>query len=167
MVEGRQGGARKDGPLHLNTRGGAEVVIGNAESRSGVEVFGALFTDPGAPGGGAVASAFRGDDELVEGDVVRVNDGDPSRVSRASRPGDRSVIGVVCTRPAVLLGGPLRTGFVAVAVQGVSPVRVAGPHPGHAVAVTDPAASAGAIIGKALEGLETGRGVVRALIGGR
>ena len=181
MVEGRQGGARKDGPLHLNTRGGAEVVIGNAESRSGVEVFGALFTDPGAPGGGAVASAFRGDDELVEGDVVRVNDGDPSRVSRASRPGDRSVIGVVCTRPAVLLGGPLRTGFVAVAVQGVSPVRVdatasairpgdllvAGSHPGHAVAVTDPAASAGAIIGKALEGLETGRGVVRALIGGR
>lgn len=181
LIEGRQGGARKDGPLHLNTRGGAEVVIGNAESRAGVEVFGALSADPGAPGGGAVASAFRADEELVEGDLVRVSEADPSRVSRVSREGDRAVVGVVCARPALLLGGPLRAGHVAVATQGVSPVRVdanarpirpgdllvAGAHPGHAVSVADPGSAAGAIIGKALEGLETGRGVVRALIGGR
>lgn len=181
LIEGRQGGARRDGPLHLNTRGGAEVVVGNAEQRAGVEVFGPVSTDPGAPGGGAVATLFKADGELSPGDVVRVLDGDPGRVTRSVLEADRAAIGVVCERPAVLLGGPLRDGHVAVAIQGVCAVRVdaserplrpgdslvAGKSPGHAAASADPAGQAGAIIGKALEGLDTGRGLVRALIGGR
>ena len=181
LIEGRQGGARRDGPLHLNTRGGAEVVIGNTEQRSGVEVLGPVSADPGAPGGGAVATLFRAEGELVAGDVVRVSESDADRVTRCKEAGDRAVIGVICERPAVLLGGPGRDGHVAVAIQGVCLVRVdtsagpvragdllmAGPTPGTAVSAPEGGAPAGAIFGKALEGTHAGRGAVRALIGSR
>ena len=45
LIEGRQGSAKKDGPLHLNTRSGGEVVVGNAEEHQGLAVHGSLRAD--------------------------------------------------------------------------------------------------------------------------
>ena len=42
FLEGRQASARRDGALHLNGRGGAEVVIGNEDAAKGTDVHGSV-----------------------------------------------------------------------------------------------------------------------------
>ena len=44
-IEGRQASARRDGALHLNARGGAEVVIGNDASEKGARIHGTVRAD--------------------------------------------------------------------------------------------------------------------------
>ncbi len=175
-VEGRHGSGKRDGPLHLNARGGAEVVVGNAEQRAGLEVHGPLSADAAVLPRAGVAQVFKGGAALSPGDVVALEAN--GRAAHASGPGDRRVIGVVCAEAGLLLGGAAGDGHVAVALAGVVPCRVEGPvspgdalvsgaEPGHGRASVDPAADAGAIFGKALEGLESGRGTIRVLIAPR
>lgn len=175
-LEGRHGSGKRDGPLHLNARGGAEVVVGNAEQRSGVEVFGPVSADALRLPSGALAQVFKGAASLSPGDVV-VSEGGGARVATSATLADRRVIGVVVASAALQLGGS-GDGQISVALMGVVPCKVEGPvapgdalicggEPGHGRACADPASHAGAIFGKALEGLESGRGTIRVLIAPR
>ena len=180
QIEGRQGSARRDGALHLNTRGGSEVVVGNADERRGLEVFGPISADALIVAATAIAAPFDDPDALNPGEVACVDD-DAGRARRSTSAADPRVIGVAAKDPALLLGGAVSAGRVAIALYGVvacraeadsAPIRpgdalIASSVPGHARAVGDSSPPAGAILGKALEGLETGRGTIRVLLGGR
>jgi len=177
-LEGRQASARRDGALHLNGRGGAEVVIGNEESAKGADVHGEVRASSlVAQAVGGVAQCFHATGNLSSGDVVRVNDSG-ERVVRVRKQCDPRVMGVITDDPGVLLGGVSRTGVVVVAVTGVvsckadaleQPIKVgdllvASGEAGHARAVDSPAP--GTVLGKALAPLAKGKGVVPVLLGG-
>ncbi len=179
MIEGRQASARRDGALHLNSRGGAEVVIGNDKASKGAQVHGSVRANTlVAQSTGGVAQLFHATGALSAGDVVRVNDSG-ERVVRVRKLADPRVMGVITDTPGVLLGGETRTGVVVVAVTGVvscrvdareKPVRagdllVAGSEAGHACVGADP--DPGTVLGKALAPLEKGRGVIPVLLGVR
>ena len=179
MIEGRQASARRDGALHLNSRGGAEVVIGNDDACKGAEVHGSVRADTlVAHGTGGVAQTFHATGALSPGDVVRVNDSG-ERVVRVRKHADCRVMGVITDTPGVILGGEARTGVVVVAVTGVVSCRVeakelpiragdlliASSEGGHACAAADPAP--GTVLGKALAPLEKGTGVIPVLLGVR
>jgi len=178
FLEGRQASARRDGALHLNGRGGAEVVIGNEASAKGTDVHGSVRANSlVAHAVGGVAQCFHATGNLSAGDVVRVND-TGERVVRVRKLSDARVMGVITDDPGVLLGGVARTGVVVVAVTGVvsckveaisQPIRVgdllvASGEAGHARAVDDP--GQGTILGKALAPLAKGKGVISVLLGG-
>ena len=92
--------------------------------------------------------------------------------------GDPRVIGVVTDTPGVLLGGPKRSGAVAVAIQGVVQCRVeVGSQPivagdlliasrtvGYACRA-DAGVAPGTLLGKALGPLAKGQGVIPVLLG--
>jgi len=177
-IEGRQASARRDGALHLNGRGGAEVVIGNKASAKGADVHGSIRAETVvAQTTGGVAQLFRATSVLKSGDVVRVND-TGERVVRVRKLADPRILGVVTNEPGVLLGGEVRTGSVMVAVTGVVEARVdASKHPvevgdlliasgtsGHAEAAENPAP--GTVLGKAMAPIAKGTGVIPVLLGG-
>ena len=177
-IEGRQASARRDGALHLNARGGAEVVIGNEASAKGAEVHGSVRADTMVvQTTGGMAQLFRATSVLTSGDVVRVND-TGERVVRVRKLADPRILGVVTDQPGVLLGGELRTGMATVAVTGVVVARVdasnrgikvgdlliASGTSGHAEAAENP--SPGTVLGKALAPLEKGTGTIPVLLGG-
>jgi hypothetical protein len=177
-IEGRQASARRDGALHLNVRGGAEVVIGNKASGKGAEVHGSIRADTVvAQTSGGVAQLFRATSVLTSGDVVRVNDAG-ERVVRVRKLADPRILGVVTDQPGVQLGGEVRTGFVVVAVTGVVVARVdASQYPvkvgdllvasgtsGHAEVGEN--AAPGTVLGKAMAPLEKGVGMIPVLLGG-
>jgi len=177
-VEGRQASARRDGALHLNSRGGAEVVIGNDAASKGATVHGTVRSDGlvAQPTGG-MAQLFHATGDLSPGDVVRVND-TGERVVRVRKVADSRVMGVITDQPGVLLGGVPRTGLVVVAVTGVvqtrvdasdSPIKagdllVASQTSGHARCASDP--EPGTVLGKALAPLGKGKGIIPVLLGG-
>jgi hypothetical protein len=166
-IEGRNGSAKKDGPLYLNTRGGFEVVVGNAESSQGMKVHGELSCAEVKTSGKDLAEGFDG--ALVEpGSLVRMDGG--RSVVLSDRAYDTRVVGIVSTRPGLQLG----SGAVQVALRGTAPCKVVGPVrigdllvpsdvPGHAMAA-EPGASHGCLVGKAMESLESGSGLVLALV---
>jgi hypothetical protein len=179
-VEGRQGSARRDGALHLNARGGGEVIVGHADMGRGLEVHGSVRAARVDCGGtGAVAQLFESSGDLRPGDVVRVND-QGTRVQRVRKADDTRVIGVVTDAPSLLAGGTPRAGTVAVALYGVVQCRVdADAHsieagdllvgsriPGHAKRCNpDSDPRPGIVLGKALAPLAKGRGTVPVLLG--
>ena len=179
-LEGRQSSARRDGALHLNGRSGGEVIIGTEASGRGMHVHGVVHAEHlNSSQGTCVAQIFPSSGDLQAGDVVRVND-DGSKVQRVRKAADPRVIGVVTDSPGVLLGGPKRSGAVAVAIQGVVMCRVeAGSQPivsgdlliasrtvGYACrADTDEGLAPGTLLGKALGPLAKGQGVIPVLLG--
>lgn len=177
-IEGRQASARRDGALHLNARGGAEVVIGSGEASKGATVHGTLRSDGVvAQATGGMAQLFHATGALSAGDVVRVNDSG-ERVVRVRKHADERVMGVITDSPGVLLGGEARTGVVMVAVTGVvsarvdaasGPIRVgdllvASGTAGHACVAENP--TPGTVLGKALAPLDAGAGIIPVLLGG-
>jgi hypothetical protein len=92
--------------------------------------------------------------------------------------GDPREAGVVTGAAALLLGGPASDGRVAVALYGVTacrvdagsaPIRpgdrlVCAPSSGCARSAEGLDVSAGAILGKALEGLESGQATIQVLL---
>ncbi|MEC8192942.1 MAG: hypothetical protein VX944_07065 [Myxococcota bacterium] len=177
-IEGRQASARRDGALHLNGRGGAEVIMGNEASARGATVHGTIRSDGlVAHTTGGMAQLFHATGDLSPGDVVRVNDSG-ERVVRVRRTSDERVMGVITDQPGVLLGGEPRTGVVVVAVTGVVSTRVdateravkagdllvASSTAGHACAVDQP--TPGTVLGKALAPLASGTGEIAVLLGG-
>ena len=180
MIEGRQGSSRKDGALHLNGRGGAEVVVGNAEQARGMEVHGPLGAGALVVGAGALAQVFEASGGPVPADVVRIV-GDGTRVGRTRKAFDPAVVGGgLCRAGLAHRGGCSPMGASPSRSRGSSPAtsrRTARPScrgdllaasavPGHARKVDDPSGRPGAILGKALEPLPRGRGTIRVLVRG-
>ena len=131
------------------------------------------FTSPAAD----LAELLPAEPGLEPGDVLAIaRDG---RLVRSAVPYQRSVAGVHSTRPA-FVGGDEDDGSpgrVPLAIAGVVPVKasaeagpivpgdllVASATPGHAMRAGDEAPNA-TVIGKALEALDAGTGVIRMLV---
>jgi hypothetical protein len=131
----------------------------------------------------AEALPARGDKKLYEpGDVlVMTNSG--AGVEKTSARYSRRVIGIYSTRPGFVgaeKNGETRVdkNDVPVAITGIVPAKVSAENgpvrvgdllvtastPGYAMRATDPRRMAGAIVGKALEPLLQGSGVIRVLV---
>jgi len=132
--------------------------------------------------GGDLAEEFDvvGDIEADPGSVVVLAGGDNVQVS--GRPYDRRVAGVVSgagnLRPGLILDRKSGSGRRPLALSGkvlckvdadcgavdVGDLLTTSSTPGHAMRATDQARAFGAVIGKALAGLETGRGLIPVLV---
>lgn len=118
---------------------------------------------------------------IEPGDVLVV--GDSGGLERCDRPHDQRVVGVVSGagghRPGIVLGRqPGRTDRLPIALLGrvhckvdaeTTPVKVGGAlttaeRPGHAMAVGSREAALGAVLGKALEPVETGTALIPILV---
>jgi len=144
-----------------------------------VEIDGDVFADGAFHSGGAdFAELFPAADGLEPGDVLVI--GADGRLTHSTQAYQPTVVGVYSTKPG-LVGGAMDdtdwSGKVPLAVVGIVPVKasaengpirpgdllVAAATPGHAMrAGANP--PVGSVIGKALEGLEKGTGVIRILV---
>ena len=130
------------------------------------------------PGGADMAEMLPAVDKLEPGDVLVVrSDG---QLTRSTQPYQASVVGVYSTQPGFVggAGGDANlTGKIPLAVVGVVPVKVTAEngliHPGDLlVASSTPGcamrASAnpapGTVIGKALDSLDSGTGIIKMLV---
>ena len=123
-------------------------------------------------------------EEIEPGSVVSIDPGSPGDLRVSDRAYDRRVAGVISgaggVKPGMLMGqrGSEADGEHPVALTGRVYVKVdashgaiepgdlltSSPTPGHAMKVTDHARATGAILGKAMTGLESGTGMVLLLV---
>ena len=119
-IEGRLAGASKrDGPLLINAKSGADLLVGS-KSEGSIVATASLRAGRAAGVQQAVALRFTGED-VLPGDVVVMEPRKKGAAVRRARAGE-SPLGVVVERAGVELG----EGPVLVAVSGVARVRVAG-----------------------------------------
>jgi hypothetical protein len=130
------------------------------------------------PGGADLAEMLPAGDGLEPGDVLAV--GADGKLARSTQAYQTSVVGVYSTKPGFVGGaedGADLTGKVPLAVVGVAPVKVTaenGPiHPGDLLVASSTPGHAmkagsnppvGTVIGKALAALQSGSGVIQALV---
>ena len=130
------------------------------------------------PGGADFAEMLPAVEGLEPGDVLVVSsDGELTRSTQAYQP---TVVGVYSTQPGFLGGAGEDadlTGKIPLAVVGVVPVKAstengsirpgdlltASNTPGHAMKA-DPNPPVGTVVGKALEGLDAGTGIILMLV---
>ena len=132
----------------------------------------------------AEAMSAHGDRAAYEpGDVLVVSTKAPGKIEKASRPYDQRVAGIYSTRPGVL--GADKNGTsrvdkddVPVAIVGMVPTKVSAMNgrirvgdllttsstPGYAMRCANRVKCVGAIVGKALEPLANGKGVIKVLV---
>lgn len=117
------------------------------------------------------------------GDVLVVSNKTPGKVEKTSRPYDSRVAGIYSTRPGML--GADKNGLsrvdtddVPVAIVGIVPTKVSAINgririgdllttssvPGYAMRCADRVKCIGAVVGKAMEPLATGKGVIKVLV---
>jgi hypothetical protein len=140
------------------------------------------FTDPA---GCDLAEYYKlqdPDSEIEAGDIVIMSQ-DANTIERSQTPYDRLVMGVVSTEPAVLIGNTEevknnKENFRPIALAGRVPVKVTtenGPirkgdsivtssRPGYGMKCDDTTKCAGAVLGKAMEGLSEDEGVINILV---
>lgn len=169
--------------------GGGNILIG----RSGVKnVFRVDGTGKVYANGGTVASgadfaesiAVRGDRLQYEpGDVLAIDEDADRRVKLATEPYSTHVAGIYSTKPGTLstihaADSPELTREVPMAVVGIVPCKattangpihrgdllVSSSVPGYAMKATDRSQVTGAIIGKAMQDLTDGSGVIEVLV---
>ncbi len=177
-IEGRQGSARKDGALHLNVRGGAEVVVGNAEQARGLQAFGPVSGGSFQAEDVGLAQAFDPYGTVEPGQVACMRP-DGAKVEFSKGVAEAAVIGVCVDKAGLALGGSTVGGKVLVTLQGVARTRVDasdGPiavgdllvsGPNGVARKADAAPAAGTILGKALAPLADGSGEIPVLVGAR
>lgn len=122
--------------------------------------------------------------EVEPGMVVSLDPANPGKLLLSSKSFDRTVAGIVSgaggIKPGMFMGqkGTVADGKHPVALTGrvycyvdasngavqVGDLLTTSDTPGHAMKVADPAKAAGAIIGKAMTNLESGRGLVLVLV---
>jgi hypothetical protein len=109
------------------------------------------------------------------GDVVVIDAGTSHSVKKCSKPYDTAVAGVISTNPTIMVGGLVKQG-TPLALTGIVPCKVStenGPiqagdllttssTAGHAMKATD--RRTGTVIGKAIESLSSGTGVIQVLV---
>ena len=111
------------------------------------------------------------------GDVIIIDPSADRRVSVCSQPYATNVIGIYATRPGILAAphdGGLASGEIPVAMIGIVPAKASAENgaihrgdllvsssvPGHVMKGTDRAQMLGAVVGKAMQELERGTGVI-------
>jgi len=141
-----------------------------------LDAAGTVFIKSGFQAPGLdVAERFPASEPLTAGDVIVYDESD-SRIRRCDQTADRRAVGIVSGEAAFILG--IEQSEVPVALCGRVPCKVdadiapvvagdlltTSATPGHAQKVDDPAGCAGAIIGKALTSLPSGKGEILVLV---
>jgi hypothetical protein len=159
---------------------GLKVSGGKAYFAGPVDMAGTLYVTGYATfagGHGDLAENYRAE-EVEPGDVVVI--GSDGKLVRCTKPSDTAVAGIVSTSPTMKLHGRLDDG------EGVAPLALVGRvlckvdaskaaiepgdllvssgTPGHAMKCTSRRPAAGTVIGKALERLDKGTGVIQVLV---
>ena len=172
----------------FETGSGNEIIgRGFGHTNFRVDANGKVFADGGFQAGGAdFAESFRvkGDRQGYEpGDLLAIDPSAERRIALASSPYSRLVAGIYSTRPG-LLGTPHNMADaspqneVPLAIVGVVPCKVTvenGPirpgdllvssgTPGYAMRASDRKRMVGAVVGKALEPLMKGKGLIQVLV---
>jgi len=144
-----------------------------------LDAAGTVFIKSGFQAPGLdVAERFPASEPLTAGDVTVYDESD-SRIRRCDQTADRRAVGIVSAEAAFILG--IEQSEVPVALCGRVPCKVdadiapvvagdlltTSSTPGHAQKANDPAGCAGAIIGKALTSLASGRGEILVLVHAR
>ncbi len=123
-----------------------------------------------------VAEAFDGDTSLEPGDVVVIDPSNTKSMMLSTKEYDTTVAGVVSTKPTIIMGGA--EDRIPLALAGVVPTKVTAENgaikigdllttsstSGHAMKCKDANKCAGALIGKALEPLDKGKGEIIVLV---
>ncbi len=166
--------------VHSAGTGNIAVFSNGAGNVARIDNAGKGFFNGGTQTGGAdVAELIPTTGRLPEpGDVVEIDPGSPLHYRLSSRAVSRSVAGVVTTKPGVLMNAGVEDASgPALALVGRVPVRVTDENgaiapgdllvssstPGHAMLAPENV-RAGSVIGKALQGHESGTGVVEMLV---
>ena len=147
---------------NLTSQGHALYVEGTAHCTSGTW--------------GDLAEFVPSDEHLEPGDVVIIDSNAESKIKRCHQANDTRVAGIISTAPTITVG--LETAGenkFALALAGIVPCKVVAYEPivpgdllttseqsGYAQKATTP--QLGSIVGKALEGLLSGEGVIRVLV---
>lgn len=140
----------------------------------GLYVEGRAFCTSGA--WGDLAELVPLAEPVEAGDVIVIDPSAPMRFKLCDRPNDTRVAGVVSTAPTVIVGDAApQTNYHPLALAGIVPCKVIAVEPiavgdllttsakrGYAQKATQP--QIGAILGKALEPLPAGEGVIRILV---
>ena len=149
-----------------------------ARSRGLIDHAGEVYADGTFHGGGAdFAEMLPAQGEMGPGDVLVI--GSDGRLALSNGPESTAVAGVYSTKPGFVGGAgddEDLAGKVPLAVVGVVPVKASAGSgsinpgdllctsgiPGHAMKAVQP--KVGTIIGKALEGLASGTGIIKVLV---
>jgi len=127
-------------------------------------------------GWGDVAEYMPSPETLEAGDVVVIDRDGNSTLIKCRQAYDSSVAGIISTAPTLTVGQQQNSaGNYPLALSGVVPCKViadepilpgdlltTASYPGHAQKATNP--QIGTILGKALEGLASGKGVIKVLV---
>jgi hypothetical protein len=139
-------------------------------------ITGDVFVEGNVTENADIAETYRAVGELEPGDVVVLDANIHLGVRRCDQEYDTRVAGIVSTDPAIILPGPVDG--VPLALVGRVPIKVDAGYgaiqvgdllttsltPGHAMVCADRLLCIGAILGKALEPLDTGTGVILVLV---
>jgi len=112
------------------------------------------------------------------GDVLSFNVDNPNQYNKSQKPYSPLAAGVVSTKPGITLGSSNKQNQATIALMGTVPVKATienGPikpgdllttssKPGYAMVCKDRSKCSGAIIGKALKGLDAGKGKIKILL---
>lgn len=151
-----------------------------------IDSTGKGFFDGGTQTGGAdfaeSVAVAKGQDPQEPGDLLIVDTNAKRQLKLATEPYSTLVAGIYSTRPGVLATqhrmGEAATNEIPLAIVGIVPCKVTtenGPiqpgdllvtssTPGHAMKGTDRSKMLGAVVGKALEPLREGKGVIQVLV---
>ncbi len=161
--------------------GSATGLIFRVERETGdVHAVGAFYGAGFYSGSADVAEHINVSEPVEPGDVVEIDPEKPGYFRKARSPYSRLVAGVISSDPGVVLGSnsdpvegkgdprPVLALAGRVPVKATTengPIRVgdllvASSKPGYAMRCSDPASAVGAVIGKALEQLEEGEGLI-------
>lgn len=174
-IEGRQGSARKDGLLHLNGRGGAEVLVGTEAEKRGMQVHGPVTGGLFHAEGVGLAQVFEPYGSIEPGQVACMRP-EGGKVEYSKDVANAAVIGVCVENAGLVVGGTTVGGRVMVALQGVAQVRASaagGPIAVGTLLVSGPdgvaqrapdAPALGTVLGKAVGALDAGTGTVPVLV---
>jgi hypothetical protein len=173
----------------FNNNAGGNILLGESYqvNRFRVDGTGKGFFNGGTQTGGAdFAESFAVAGERARygpGDVLVIDPLANRRVALSSRPYSTAVAGIYSTKPGVLatpyeMDDGRLTKEIPLAIVGIVPCKVTAENgaiepgdllvsastPGHAMKGTDRARMLGAVVGKALEALPGGTGVIQVLV---
>jgi hypothetical protein len=179
-------------PAYLANRAGGDIIVGVVSQNPDVRVFrvdghGTIFADGGfRPFGADFAESVAvkgGPEHYAPGDLLVIDASGERRLSLSQSQYSTLVAGIYSTQPGVVasthhVDESLPNNEVPLAVVGIVPCKVTAENgaivpgdllvtsstPGHAMKGTDRGRMLGAVVGKALEPLQKGSGVIQVLV---